>query len=251
MNEFGIDTAFSNYVTQEICDNISFGIYRLTDLGYVGSGTSAYYNKTYTPDPACLPNMQITQQNGKPAGMYFFSHAWNEESARFEANLCCDKLDEWGFRPRLGVFLDFERLSSSGRIGGYENLIALGITPTPAVMQAILTGWCTQITQRGYKAGFYMNADPIQATTDTWIQQARFNPSVGSPYFWLAQWANVNSWDCDIWQYSGDQPFHGIDVDYNRAKNERIFSGGGSSIPIWLLLKIARGEKHVKRAVFL
>lgn len=253
MNEFGVDTAFANYLTQAAVDDIEYGIFRLTDLGASGSGSSAYYNKTFTPDAACLPNMQIVQNNNKPAGMYFFSHAWNYESAAFEARLCCDQLDAWGFRPRLGVFLDFERLGQTGRTGGYENLIYLGITPTPAVMQSIVTGWCDTIRARGYKAGFYMNGDPIRATTDAWIQQARFNASLGSPYFWLAQWASQNDWDCDIWQYRADQAFHGINVDYNRVLNERVLSGGGGAIPIWLMLKIAqqRSDRSGKCTILL
>lgn len=251
MNEFGVDTAFANYLTQSAVDDLTFFIGRLTDLGYVGSGTSAYYNKTITPDAACLPNMQLVQNSNKPAGMYFFSHAWDSSSAAFEANSCCDILDSWGFNPELGVFMDFERLAPSGRIGSFENLMyIIGGTPSAALMQSIVSSWCTTITNRGYKAGFYMNADPINAITNSWIQTNRFNTAIGSPFFWLAQWANNNSWDCDIWQYyagSGGmgESWHGITVDYDRCMNDRIFSHPvpppPSTIPIWLKIKMAQG----------
>lgn len=251
MNEFGVDTAFANYLTQTGVDNLEFGIFRITDLGYVGSGTSSYYNKTITPDAACLPNMQIVQDtNNKPAGMYFFSHAWDATSAAFEANSCCDWLDTWQFNPRLGVFMDFERLAASGRVGGYENLMyIIGGTPSASLMQSIVSAWCTTILSRGYKPGFYMNADPINALTDSWIQSARFDTSLGSPFFWVAQWYVANpSWDCDIWQYDDDEQFYGIQVDYNYARNDRIFSGGG--LPLWLILSRA-GEQKRGRTVLL
>lgn len=252
MNEFGVDTAFANYLDQAAVDDISFGIFRLTDLGYVGSGTSAYYNKSNTPDAACLPNMQLVQNtNNKPAGMYFFSHAWDATSAAFEANYCCDQLDAWGFTPRLGVYMDFERLAASGRIGSYENLVyILGGTPSAALMQSIVSSWCTTILSRGYKPGFYMNMDPINAITDSWIQTNRYNAALGSPFFWLAQWAASPSWDCDIWQYKNDQPWHSITVDYNECRNDRIWTAG--ELPIWLKIYLAnRGGNNGKCTILL
>lgn len=257
MNEFGIDTAYDeNLLTQSMVDLISFGISRLTDLGYVGSGTSSYYNKSNPPDANCLPNMSLIQSNNKPAGMYFFSHAWDATSAAFEANYCCNQLDAWNFNPRLGVFLDFERLAPSGRVGSYENLVyIIGGTPSAALMQAIVTSWCNTVKSRGYRPGFYMNADPINAITDSWIQTNRFNDSLGNPYFWLAQWASSNSWDCDIWQYQAGayHDWYGITIDYNRCKNDRIFSDNppASNIPIWLKLKMARGENNGKYTILL
>lgn len=252
MNEFGVDTAYANYLTQTGVDNLSFGIFRLTDLGYVGSGTSAYYSKSNPPDDACLPNMQIVQNSNKPAGMYFFSHAWDAQSAAFEANYCCDQLDAWNFNPRLGVYMDFERLGSTGRIGGYENLVYInGGTPSAALMQSIVSSWCSTILSRGYRPGFYMNADPINALTDSWIQTNRFNANLGSPLFWVAEWyVQQPDWDCDIWQYDDDEPYYGINVDFNRCLNDRIFSGAG--LPIWLKIFLGnRGDTHAKRTVLL
>jgi hypothetical protein len=252
MNEFGIDTAYANYVTQAMLQHLEYGIFRLTDLGYVGSGTSSYYNKSNTPDAACLPNMQLLQANGKPAGMYFFSHAWSAASATFEANYCCDQLDLWHFKPQLGVYMDFERFEATGRIGGYENLVyLLGRVPTGTEMQAIVTAWCETVTARGYKAGFYMNSDPIIATGNTWIQNARFASSLGSPYFWLSQVSSQNSYDCDIWQYQFGQPnaWYGITIDYNRVMHERVLRKSG--IPIWLLLKMKGDEKRNGHTILL
>lgn len=252
MNEFGIDTAYANYVTAASVSGLEFGIFRLTDLGYVDSGTSAYYNKSNTPDAACLPNMQMLQNNGKPAGMYFFSHAWDSSSAAFEANYCCDQLDAWGFIPQLGVFMDFERLAPSGRVGSFENLLYIvGGWPSASLMQSIISSWCTTVLSRGYKPGFYMNMDPINAITDSWIQTNRFNSSLGSPYFWLAQLAASPSWDCDIWQYQHNQTWNGITVDYDECRNDRIWTTGGT-IPLWLKLYLAnRGDKYGKRTILL
>lgn len=253
MNEIGIDTAFANYVTQQTLENISFGIFRLTDLEYYTSGTPAYYEQYNAPDAACLPNMQRLQNNGKPAGMYFFSHAWDAQSAAFEANYCCDQLDAWGFRPQLGIFMDFERLGSSGRIGGFENLVYLnGGWPSAALVQSIYSSWFNTITGRGYKAGLYVNADPINAATNAWIQSARFDGTMGSPYLWVAQWEiSTPSWDCDIWQYDHDLTYYGTWVDMDRCMNDRIFQGGSSALPIWLKLYLARRSDNGKCTVLL
>lgn len=255
MNEFGVDTSYGTLLTQTAVDNLSFSISRITDFTYANSGTAAYYNNTISADTGCYPNVVLVQTtNNKPAGVYFFSHAWNATSAAFEATSCCDWLDSKGINPRLGVFMDFERLAPSGRVGGYENLVYLvGGTPSASLMQSIFSSWCTTVTSRGYKAGLYMNMDPINAVTDSWLQNARFDPALGSPYFWLAQLAPSPSWDCDIWQYAHNQSWQGINVDYNKAQNDRIFSGGGSSIiPLWLKVRIAQGsERNGKYTVLL
>lgn len=253
MNEIGIDTAFANYVTQQTLENISFGIFRLTDLLAGTSGTNAYYSRHEDPDEACLPNMQLLQNNGKPAGMYFFSHAWNAQSAAFEANYCCDQLDAWGFRPQLGIFMDFERLGASGRVGGFENLVYLnGGWPSAALVQSIFSSWFNTVTGRGYKAGLYVNADPINAATNAWIQSSRFDGTLGSPYLWVAQWEiSTPSWDCDIWQYDHDLTYYGTWVDMDRCMNDRIFQGGSSALPVWLKLYLARGDKNGKCTVLL
>ena len=246
MNEFGVDTSFANYLTQEAVDDIEFFIHRIGTLGTLYSGTSAYYNKTLNPDAACLPNIQLVQNtNNKPAGVYFFSYAWNNQSAEVEADKVCDILDAWGFNPHLGVYLDWENTGSG--TGSYENLINIGITPTSALLQGFFKAWCDRVRSRGYQPGFY-TSEYIASNflTNTWIQQQRQQNN----WFWLAQWyVAVPSLDCDIWQYDDDEPFHGIVVDYDKCMDDRVLKHG---IPIWLKLYIAqRGEQNAKCTILL
>lgn len=251
MNEFGVDTSFGSLLDQSAVDDLEFFIHRIGTLGTLYSGTSAYYNKTLTPDTGCYPNITLVQNtNNKPAGVYFFSYAWNNQSAEVEADKVCDILDGWGFNPHLGVFLDWENTGSG--TGSYENLINIGITPTSALLQGFFKAWCDRVRARGYQPGFYTSQYIAGSyLTNAWIQSQRANNN----WFWLAQW-NVAQpdYDCDIWQYYAGPgglgvTWHGITVDYDKCLDDRIF---GSKIPIWLKIYLAnRGEKNGKCSILL
>lgn len=248
MNEFGVDTSFAAYLTQSMVDQITFFIHRIGTLGTLYSGTSAYYNKTLTPDAACRPNIELVQNtNGKPAGVYFFSYAWNNQSAEVEADKVCDILDSWNFDPRLGVYLDWE--STGSGTGSYENLINIGITPTASLLQGFFKAWCDRIRARGYQPGFYTNQWIIGSyLTNSWVQARR----AANDWFWLAEWTSnpTPTYDCDIWQYLNDQPWNGITVDYDRVRDERVLRG--PELPIWLKIYLAnRGGNNGKCTVLL
>ena len=84
-----------------------------------------------------------------------------------------------------------------------------------------------------------------------WINSQR----AAGNYFWLAQWQNTPDppYDCDIWQYAGDQMWiGGIYADYNYIINPDVISGGGSNIPIWLKIYLAnRGGNNGKCTILL
>lgn len=254
MNEFGVDTSFGSLLDQSAVDDLTFFIHRIGTLGTAGSGTSAYYNKTLTPDTGCRPNITLVQTtNNKPAGVYFFSYAWNNTSAEVEADKVCDVLDAWGFNPRLGVYFDWETTNSPS--GSYENLINIGITPTTALLQGFFKAWSDRIRARGYQAGIYTNQTIVaNYLTDAWVQAQR-NSGV---YFWLAQWNVANpSYNCDLWQYYAGAnglgvSWHGITVDYDKVQDDRVLNGGSSNIPLWLKVRIVQGsERNGKYTVLL
>lgn len=253
MNEFGIDSVqLSNgqMITQAQIDAITFFIPQVGWLnGAYGSvGTSAFFTKTMTVYQYAGPSVKAMRQNNKYAGVFFFSHAWNAASAEYEADKTCDIIDAYDMPPNFPVFLDWESTGVPGT-GAWNALIAAGITPTTALIQEVISAWKARIEQRGYRAGFYTSgALTSSLVNDAWLQGQRAN----NLYYWEAVWAANPMHNCDVWQYNGDQMWMGVPVDYNRILDDRIFNGGGSSnIPIWLMLKMARGSKHGECTILL
>lgn len=262
MNEFGVDTSFGTILPASAVNDLDFFIHRIGTLGSLYSGTSAYYNKTLTPDTGCRPNITLVQTNGKPAGVYFFSYAWNATSARVEANKVCDILDSWGIDPAFGVYLDWENTPGSGSL---ENLIHIGITPTTALLQSIFRAWSEQVATRGYRPGVYTTQYIVNTyLTNSWVQAERGNDLF---LFWLAQWdISSPSYACDLWQYYAGSDhtgviWNGIKVDYDRVMDDKIWNYTPptppeppvppSTIPIWLKLIMKGRDKNAKCTVLL
>lgn len=245
MNEFGIDTISA--VNSSVVQNSAFGIFRQGWFGYTDMGTNAYKTRTTWSnyDTSFLPNVQAFQAAGKPAGVYFFSHAWDIASAKHEVDVTIQRCQQLGVNPDWPLFLDWE--DNGGAAGSYQALINIGITPTQTLLRQIFTAWCDRCVERGYRAGFYTNQAIAASYLGTsYIDSMR---AAGS-WYWDAEWGVSSPWhSCDIWQSLNDQMFHGVQVDYNYVCDDRVW---GSSIPIWLKLYLAqRGERNGKCAVLL
>lgn len=245
MNEFGIDTISA--VNSSVVQNSSFGIFRQGWFGYTDMGTNAYKTRTTwsSYDASFQPNVQAYQSAGKPAGVYFFSHAWDVASAKHEVDVCIQRCVDLGITPDWPLFLDWE--DNGGAAGSYQALINIGITPTQTLLRQIFTAWCDRCVERGYRAGFYTNQWIAASFLGTsYIDSLRASGS----WYWDAEWGVSSPWhSCDIWQSLNDQPFYGVNVDYNYVCDDRVW---GSNIPIWLKLYLAqRGERNGKRTVLL
>lgn len=256
MNEFGIDSlSLSQFMaaTPAMIADIDFAILKwgTSSAGPAQVNTPAYFNQTMATGAYVVQNVQAIQGAGKPVGDYFFSYAWNAASAEYEAQITCEHLLSLSVQPDFPVFLDWE---STGywdyRMGAYEALISAGITPTSAIVQEACDAWTAKVQSYGFRAGLYTSSSLATGLfTDAYLQDRRTNRNL---FYWEATWAPSNVLACDVWQYAGDQAWHGTVVDYNKILDDRIWAGGGSSIPIWLKLYLAkRGDQHGKRAVFL
>ena len=244
--KYGIDSyqlAAGQVITAQQLNEIDFHICRIGTHGYGGMGTASWYARSFSIDAYCRANVQATQAAGKPMGVYVFSYAWDQTSAEREADDVCDVLDSWGISLELPIFLDWESTGSS--TGSYEMFQSqIGHTITTAELETIFIAFHARCIQRGRRAGMYFNGWFYNyLLPGTWIESQR----AAGNYFWLASWVN-NPIDppepCDIWQYAGDKYYIGniqtnFAVDQNYLINPNIISG--SSIPIWLKIKIAQG----------
>lgn len=257
--KYGIDSyqlAQAQVITAQQLAEIDFHICRIGTRGYGSMGSTAWYTRQFSVDAYCRANIQATQAAGKPMGVYVFSYAWDQQSAEREADDVCDILTSWGVSLELPIFLDWESTGSS--IGSYEMFqTQIGHTITTAELELIFTSFHGRVVQRGRRAGMYFNGWFYNyLLPGTWIEQQR----AANNYFWLASWVNnpVNPPNpCDIWQYAGDKYYIGnvptnFQVDQNYIINDNVISGGGSSIPIWLKIKLAQGgDKRGKHTILL
>lgn len=256
---YGIDSyqlAAGQVITAAQLAEIDFHICRIGTRGYGSMGSSSWYQRSFSVDAYCRQNIQATQAAGKPMGVYVFSYAWDATSAIREADDVCDVLDSWGVSLELPIFLDWESTGTPPGTGSYEKFQQLiGHTVTTAELQTIFTSFHQRCTQRGRRSGMYFNGWFVNyLLPSSWINSQR---SAGN-YFWLAQWQNTANppYDCDIWQYAGEQQSIGnlsvnFYVDWNYIINNDVI-GGGSRIPIWLMLKMnQRGDRRGKCTILL
>lgn len=255
--QYGIDSAqlaWYQTITPAELAEIDFHICRIGSMQAGSMGTAAWYSKTFDVDAYCLSNIQATQAAGKPMGVYVFSYAWDATSAAHEANEVCDLLDSWGVSLELPIFCDWESTGTPPGTGSYEQFqIQIGHTITTAELETIFSSFWSTCMSRGRRAGMYFNGWFVNyILPEAWISSQR----TAGNYFWLAQWQNTPDppYDCDIWQYAGDQYNIGsivttYPVDQNYLINEAIL---GTALPIWLKIYLAnRGEKNGKCTIFL
>ena len=258
MNEFGIDSlqySAGQQITQAEVDQIEFIILKsgVSSAGYQQMTTPAYFQQTMSTYQYFEPTVRLMKANGKPTGAYFFSFAWDRSSAEYEANLMCDSIDALTDKPDFPIFLDWEKTGYYDyRRGAYEGCLYHNITPTAALVQAVTLGWKSVVESRGYRAGLYTSGSLASTLFgSSFIQQQR----QAGLYYWESSWSVSQPFmACDVWQYKGDTSWNGVIVDFNRIMDDRIWSGGGGSkIPIWLMLKIAqqRSDRSGKCTILL
>ena len=247
MNEFGIDTI--SQVNSSVVADSHYGIFRQGWFGYTDMGTNSYKTRTtwFSYDASFQPNVQAFQAAGKPAGVYFFSHAWDVDSAKHEADVTIARCQQLGITPDWPLFLDWE--STGDAAGSYEALVNIGITPTTSLLQSIFRAWCERCVEQGYRAGFYCNQwIAASLITGAYIDTLR----AAGYWYWDAEWYVSSPWhSCDIWQYDPDEQLYGVQVDYNKVCDDRVWSGQPSVIPIWLKIKTARSDSNAKCTILL
>lgn len=250
MNEFGIDSlqlAAGQPMTQAMVDDIAFAIQKngRSSKGPESIGSSAYFNQTFLTYDYFEQNVRIMHENNKPIGAYFFSYAWDYNSAYYEATLECDALRVLTYQPDWPVFIDWETASRNA-------VAAHGYAITSQRLQDIVHGWAQGCRDKGFIPGFYMGAaiarDDLGATA---VQNLRAE----NIYFWEAHYDVATPYvvPYDIWQYYAGPDhtgtiWHGVKTDFNKIGDDRMWNIGpvpptpptppvpASTIPIWLQL---------------
>ena len=234
---FGIDTAFGNLITAGMAQQLDFAIPRIGTLGYGGVGTSYYFSKTLTVDSMFPLNVQNCQNAGKPTGCYFFSYAWNDASAIYEAEKCCDALDALGMSLEMPVWFDWE-YDSDNRTS------AAGVPVSNSTLQSLTVAFMAKVNERGRTSGWYANMDYVYNKYGSAWTTARMAENY---YFWVAAWGGGADppRSCDVWQYAGDVQWQGIDADLNWLVDERCVNGNiGRRFPRWLLAKMTHNRSR-------
>ena len=224
MNEIGIDSlSLAAYMplTQAMVDQISFMIQKngYSSLGASAVGTQAYFNQTFTTYNYFQQNVQLMQQNSKPIGAYFFSYAWDYNSAYYEATLECGAIDGYTYKPDWPIFLDWEQAARNA-------LVNKGFSITSSRLVDIVHGWADGCTAKGYRAGFYTGAANARDDFGSSAIQSLRNEGI---YFWM-----------------------GTVVDWNKIGDDRMWNisptppspPSPSTIPIWLKIKMAQGGSN-------
>ena len=254
MNEIGIDSlSLSQYMplTQAMVDQIAFMIQKsgFSSAGASQVGSSAYFNQTMTTYQYFEQNVQLMHQNSKPIGAYFFSYAWDYNSAYYEATLECDSLDALTYKPDWPIFLDWEQAAR-------DALVAHGFPITSSRLESIVHGWRDGCVAKGYPAGFYTGAAIARDDFGAGLIQSLRSEGI---YFWEAHYKVQTPYivPYDVWQYYAGEsnwgdPWMGTVVDWNKIGDDRMWNispvpptpptpPSPSTIPIWLKIKMAQG----------
>lgn len=126
---------------------------------------------------------------GMPCGVYWYSYATSEDTARQEAQVCLEVIK--GKKFEYPIFFDVEENSQ----------FSLGKEKVSRIIQA----FCSELEKAGYWAGLYMSASPLQSYVTA---EVRNRYAV-----WVAHYGVSKpsySGDYGMWQYSASGRVSGI-----------------------------------------
>lgn len=162
----------------------------------------------YQVDNQFVNNITGAQRAGIPVGVYWFSYAISEDTARQEAEKCAATLS--GYSIDLPVFFDFEYDSIRY---AKEQGVAVG----KAQYNAFAVAFLEEIRKKGYTPGIYYNLDFYRTMVD---------PAKLAGYtVWYAQYADSSAQeDWALWQYTSSGTLDGLSgsFDLNRMKDDSL-----------------------------
>lgn len=146
-------------------------------------------------------NYEGAKAAGLNVGAYWYSYADGVADIQREARACLEVIEGKSFN--LPVFLDIENNSQ----------ISLG----KATLTKMAKTFCDIIKDSGYQSGVYSNLNWFRNYLD-YDELKKLYP------IWLAQYNEINSIPCDIWQNSSTGKINGINgnVDTNIIFNKSI-----------------------------
>ena len=150
-------------------------------------------------------NIDECERLNIPYGVYLYSYALNEDSAKSEANHVLRLIK--GHDPELGVWLDMEDADSYKERNGM---------PSNDTLVNICTIFCDKMIEEGYKTGIYASL--------SWLNNQLDDSKLDKYDKWVAQWYNTCTYKKKyiMWQYSNSGIVDGIvgrvdmDIYYNR-----------------------------------
>ena len=134
-------------------------------------------------------NYKGCKDNNIPCGVYWYSYATSEDTARQEAKVCLEAIK--GKKFEYPIYFDVEENSQ----------FSLGKDKVSKIIQA----FCNEIEKAGYWAGLYMSASPLKSYVSAEVQQ-RYA-------IWVAHYGVTKpsySGDYGMWQYSATGKVSGI-----------------------------------------
>lgn len=138
----------------------------------------------------------------KYLGVYWFSYAYTSDMARKEAQFCDTLASAYKDYLNLGVYFDWEydSMNYAKKCGAYCN---------KALITDMHKVFCKQITDLGYKAGYYLNWDYSQNYID--------ESQLYGYRRWYAWYNSTKPSNTYLWQYTSSGTLAGIDgcVDMN------------------------------------
>lgn len=150
----------------------------------------AGYGKVVTQkDKQFENNYKGCKENNVPCGVYWYSYATSEDTARQEARVCLEVIK--GKQFEYPIYFDVEENSQ----------FALGKDKVSKIIQA----FCNEIENAGYWAGLYMSASPLVSYVSADVRQ-RYT-------LWVAHYGVSKpsySGDYGMWQYTSTGRVSGI-----------------------------------------
>lgn len=200
-------------------------------------------------DKAFARNVAGCMSNGIPFGVYYYSCAWDVQSALREADWVLSRLSDAGTTPAnlsFPVFYDLENTTrDTGEPAGIDeyNQYHVIVNPT-STLAAMAKTFCGKIAASGYAPGVYANY---------WWWSSFLTNSVfdGWPR-WVAQYAPADGYKGShvLWQYSNRGSVDGIagNVDVNYLYDASFIGPDVSKIRFDL--SVDRDQMHAAASGF-
>jgi GH25 family lysozyme M1 (1,4-beta-N-acetylmuramidase) len=154
-------------------------------------------------DKSFVRNISECNRLGIPVGAYWYSYAWDEDSAAQEAQDCLDAIKD--YRVEYPVCFDFEDCASGSTAAVKKEH---GITVDKTLATKMANAFCHVIENNHYYAMNYSNLNDLNTLFDK-DELSRYD-------LWYAQYPGItDDSQCEIqgphmWQYASDGTVSGI-----------------------------------------
>lgn len=206
MKQFGIDVSELNGTldySKLKADGVQFVIIR-----------AGYGQLESQRDAQLSQNLYGAMTAGMQIGIYWFSYAWNIETAIQEAELCAKVCNQYKSKISLPVFFDWE-YASEGYAKTYH-----GVYADKTLVTDMTIAFINRIEELGYKGGYYTNEDYFARMYDAELMAGK--------NLWIAYYVDKkpDKYNCIIQQYRSDGTLKGVpgkfDFDYLYAETQSV-----------------------------